>query len=182
MRIKAQMLLRADEDEDDPREELVRNLIEYKKMVEAARSFKQLEDERRKVFHRRVPQNEKEFRAEPSLELSLFGIMRAFREIMDEFEAEEVRPIELEEFTIEEKIDFILTTVRRDRQVTFRELFSSGASKLEVVVTFIALLELVKRAQVKCSQESGFTEIWIYRADVAEVGEETEVRDDHRES
>lgn len=165
MRIKVQMLLRRDDDSDDPREELVRNLLEYKKMLEAARSFKDLESERLKVFKRPVPDEEKELKTEPVFELSLFEIMRAFREIMSEFESQTVREIIPEEFTIEEKIEIILERVAGGRQVTFKELFSGSSSKLEIVVTFIAILELVKRSLVKCKQEGSFNEIWLYGAD-----------------
>ncbi|UCG50611.1 MAG: segregation/condensation protein A [Candidatus Latescibacterota bacterium] len=165
MRIKAQMLLRRDDDTEDPREELVRNLLEYKKMVEAARSFKKLEDERLRVFQRPVPQNEKELRAEPVLELSLYEIMKAFRQIMSEFETDEVSEIQPEEFTIEEKIDVILSLVAERRHVGFRELFRNIASRLEVVVTFIALLELLKRSAIRCRQEGAFGEIWIRGAE-----------------
>lgn len=169
MRIKVQMLLRRDEDAEDPREELVRNLLEYKRIVEAARSLKEMEDERMKVFRRPVPQNEKEFRPEPSFDLSLFGIMRAFREIMGAFEAQEISEIVPEEFTVEEKIEVILRTVARQRQTTFGELFAGSVSRLEVIVTFIALLELLKRAEVKCRQEGAFGEIWIYKANPSQM-------------
>lgn len=165
MRIKAQMLLRRDDGEEDPREELVRNLLEYKTMVEAARNFKEMEDERRGVFSRPVPDHEKEFRGEPVFELNLYEVMRAFREIMTELEATSVREVEPEAYTIEEKIDLILSTVGSAEQVTFQELFADSKSRLEVVVTFIALLELMKRSQVKARQENAFGEIWIYKSD-----------------
>lgn len=163
MRLKVQMLLRRDDETEDPREELVRNLVEYKRMVEAARSMKEMEEGRLKVFTRPVPQNEKELRAEPTFELSLFEIMRAFREIMSRFDAQGTSEIAPEEFTIEEKIESVLALVAEGRQVTFRELFSNSASRLEMVVTFMALLELMKRAMIRCWQESAFGEIWVYR-------------------
>jgi segregation and condensation protein A len=165
MRIKVQMLLRRDDDEEDPREELVRNLIEYKKMVEAARSFQELETERLKVFSRTVPHEEKEFRGEPVLELNLFEIMRAFRQIIAEYSTREGTEIEPEEFTLEEKIDAIESVLREHEQVLFRELFQGSSSRLEVIVTFMALLELIKRAVVRSRQEGAFGEIWIYRAE-----------------
>jgi segregation and condensation protein A len=171
MRIKVQMLLRRDDDTEDPREELVRNLLEYKKMVEAAKTFKELEGERMKVFKRPVPDEEKELKPEPVFELSLFEIMRAFREIMSEFESQTVSEIIPEQFTIEEKIEIILERVGDGRQATFKELFEGSSSKLEIVVTFIALLELMKRAFIKCKQEGSFGEIWIYRADPDESEE-----------
>ncbi len=171
MRIKVQMLLRRDDEIEDPREELVRNLTEYKRIVEAARSMKEMEEDRLKVFTRPVPQNEKEFRAEPTFELSLYEIMRAFREIMSRFDADAVSEIEPEPFTLEEKIDAIMASLENERQITFAELFSASASRLEMVVTFMALLELIKRAQIKCRQETAFGEIWIYRRTDSDLAE-----------
>lgn len=164
MRIKAQMLLRRDDDEEDPREELVRNLLEYKRMVEAARNLKALEEERSKVFHRPVPQEEKEYRGEPVFELSMYEVMRAFREVIAEFQAESVSEIEPERFTIEEKIDAILKALSDGAQVRFRELFAGSSSRLEVIVTFMAMLELMKRLVIKVRQDGSFGEIWIYRS------------------
>jgi segregation and condensation protein A len=169
MQIKAQMLLRRDDDDEDPREELVRNLLEYKKMVEAARNFKELEDERSRVFSRPVPQTEKEFRGEVQLELNLYEIMKAFREVVLEFESTDTREIEREVYTIEEKIDLILASLEKEGQVSFRQLFEGSSSRLEVIVTFIAMLEMMKRGEISARQDAGFGDIWIYRPDPADV-------------
>ena len=165
MCIKAQMLLRRDEGEEDPREELVRNLVEYNKMVEAARSFKSMEEERLKMFTRPVPQNEKEYRGEVEFDLSMFEIMRAFREIASRLDGEPVNEFEREAFTIEEKIEAIETSLAESGQIRFRDLFVGMSSRLEVIVTFIAMLELMKRVLVKVRQEAAFGEIWIYPAE-----------------
>lgn len=165
MRIKVQMLLRRDDEIEDPREELVRNLVEYRKMVEAAQSMKAMEDRRYGVFTRPVPQNEKELRAEPEIELNLFEIMRAFRDIMSQFETQKVREVQPEEFTIEEKIDVVVAKLAETPQIMFREFFTGASSRIEVVVTFMAILELMKRAAIRCVQEGAFGEIWVYRRD-----------------
>jgi segregation and condensation protein A len=173
MRIKAQMLLRRDEEEDDPRQELVRNLVEYKKMVEAARSFQSMEEERFKMFTRPVPQNEKEYRGDVEFDLSMFEIMRAFREIASQLEDEPVNEFEREAFTIEEKIEAIQTELAASGQVRFRDLFVGLSSRLELIVTFIAMLELMKQLLVKVRQEAAFGEIWIYPAESPDAGAET---------
>jgi segregation and condensation protein A len=166
MRIKAQMLLRKDDDqEEDPRTELVRSLTEYKKIVEAAKAFKELEGERRNVFRRPVPDVEKAYREEPVIDLSLYQLMKAFQEIVHQFEAAEVREIELEEYTIEEKIIVVLEALRQDNQVLFKDLFEGSASRMELIVTLMALLELIKHAQVKFNQETAFGQLWLYRGD-----------------
>jgi segregation and condensation protein A len=166
MRIKAQMLLRKDDDSDeDPRTELVRSLIEYKKMVEAARSFKELEEERRSIFTRVVPDQEKSYREEPVIDLSLYHLMKAFQEIVHQFEASSVREIELEEYTIEEKIITVIEALRQTHQIEFKDMFSGSTSRMELIVTLIGLLELIKHGQVKLAQESAFGPIWLYRGE-----------------
>jgi segregation and condensation protein A len=166
MRIKVQMLLRKDDDgEEDPRQELVRSLIEYKKMIEAARTFKELEEDRRQIFTRPVPIEEKSYREEPVIDLSLYHLMKAFQEIIHQFDASDVREIELEEYTIEEKIIAVLEALRQESQVLFEDMFVSSTSRMELIVTLIALLELIKHAQVRVQQETGFGPIWLYRAE-----------------
>ena len=165
MRIKVQMLLRRDDEIEDPREELVRNLVEYRRMVEAAHSMKEMEDRRLMVFTRLVPQSEKELRAEPELELNLYEIMRAFRDIMSQFETQKISEVQPEEFSIEDRIDAVVARISVGPQIMFRELFSGVSSRLEMVVTFMAILELMKRAMIRCVQEGAFGEIWIYRRD-----------------
>jgi len=166
LRIKAQMLLRKDDDsEEDPREGLVKSLIEYKKMVEAARTFKELEDERTQIFTRPVPDQEKSYREDPTIDLTLYQLMKAFREIMYNLDPVEVREIELEEYTIEEKIEAVNKLLRERDQVVFEELFEGTANRLELIVTLMAILELIKHAHVKVKQETAFGPIWIYRGD-----------------
>jgi segregation and condensation protein A len=173
MRIKVQMLLRRDDGEEDPRDELVRDLVEYRKMVEAARSFQSMEEERLKVFTRPVPQHEKEYRGEPEFELSLYEIMRAFVEIAAGFESEPTTEIVPETYTIEQKIEVILASLAEEEPVRFRDLFAGLASRLEVIVTFVAVLELIKRLAISVRQETLFGEIWIYRTEtVSEPVEE----------
>jgi segregation and condensation protein A len=166
LRIKAQMLLmKDDETEEDPREGLVRSLIEYKKMMEVAKTFKDLEEERRNIYTRPVPEEEKSYREDPTVDLSLYQLMKAFREIIYQLDADEVRGIELEEYTIEEKLETIVGLLREREQLLFKELFQEKASRMELIVTLIALLELIKHAHVKVRQESAFGQIWIYWGD-----------------
>jgi segregation and condensation protein A len=164
MRIKSQMLLRRDDDaEDDPREGLVRSLLEYKKMVEAAKAFGEIADERTKVFTRPVPDAEKQYREEPEIDLSLYHLMRAFQEVMTQFEAADVREIELEEYTIEQRIEAITAALNRDSQVLFGDLFTDSGGRMELIVTFMALLEMVKHGHVRVRQEGTNSSIWLYQ-------------------
>ncbi len=167
MRIKIQMLLRKDDDTDeDPRQELVQSLLEYKKMAEAAKSFRDMEDERMRIFTRPVPQEEKDaVTGEVVIDLNMFQLMRAFQEVMTQFEGAEVREIELEKYTIEEKIDLVRATLDAREPAMFADLFSGTRSRLEVIVTFMAILELLKHGQARVQQEGTFGAIWIYKGD-----------------
>ncbi len=166
MRIKAQMLLRRDDEPgEDPREGLVRSLLEYRKMVEAARELREMESQRARVYRRPVPETLKQLRPEPELDLSLYQLMKAFREVMIQFEAAEVREVELEEWTIEEKLEAIEAALGRGEPVAFSDLFEGATSRMELIVTLMALLELIKHAHVRVHQEEAFGPIWIYRGE-----------------
>jgi segregation and condensation protein A len=164
MRIKVQMLLRKDDDGDeDPRQELVRSLLEYKKMVEAARTFREIEEHRLHIYTRPVPQEEKDAAGDPVLDLSLFQLMRAFQDVMTQFEGADVREIELERFTIEEKIGAVRAALEAREPVLFSDLFAESRSRLELIVTFMAVLELLKHGRARVQQEASFGPIWLYQ-------------------
>ncbi|HEU4364791.1 MAG TPA: segregation/condensation protein A [Candidatus Krumholzibacteria bacterium] len=164
MRIKVQMLLRKDDDtEEDPREELVRSLLEYRKMVEAARTFREMEEHRANIFTRPVPPEEKDAAGEPVIDLSLFQLMRAFQEVMTQFEGADVREVELEQFTIEEKIAAVEAALKAREPVLFADLFQASRTRLEVIVMFMATLELLKHGHARVQQDASFGSIWIYQ-------------------
>jgi segregation and condensation protein A len=167
MRIKIQMLLRKDDEtEEDPRQELVQSILEYKKMVEAANTFREIEDVRQRIFTRPISQEEKDATTgEVVIDLNLYQLMRAFQEVMTQFEGAEVREIELEAYTIEEKIDRVRGMLESREPAMFDDLFAGVRSRLEVIVTFMALLELLKHGQARVQQEGSFGSIWIYKGD-----------------
>jgi segregation and condensation protein A len=164
MRIKVQMLLRTEDDtEEDPRQELVRSLLEYKKMVEAAKGLRDMEEQRMHIFTRPVSAEEKSVTVEPEIDLSLFHLMKAFQEVMTQFEGAPVREVELETFTIEEKIDVVRGALAAREPALFTDLFAQSRSRLELIVTLMALLELLKHGQARVEQEGSFGPIWLYR-------------------
>jgi len=164
MRIKVQMLLRKDDDSDeDPRQELVRSLLEYRKMVEAARGLRDMEEQRQHIFTRPANIDKESFVVEPEIDLSLYQLMRAFQEVMTQFEGAPVREVELETFTIEEKIDTVRAALDAREPSLFMDLFAESRSRMELIVTLMALLELLKHGQARVEQEGSFGPIWIYR-------------------
>jgi segregation and condensation protein A len=170
MRIKAQMLLprRAEEEaeEEDPREELVRNLIEYRKYKEAATHLAEKESDRRKLFSRPAVKAPDENPSEDAsmMEVSVFDLMDAFKKVMNELKKQVVYRIESETFTVEEKAHYIKKRISERSEVLFTELFENVFQKLEVIVTFLAILEMIRQGEIVARQMSAGNDIWIYRS------------------
>jgi len=166
MRIKAQMLLpkRPDEeDEEDPREELVRNLLEYRKFKEAANHFADRESDRRKVFTRpavRPPEGEKDTSL---MEVSIFDLVDAFKKVMEDLKNQISYRIEKETYTIEEKIDLIRDRIESNSEILFTELFSGEFDRLEIIVTFLAILEMARLGELSARQMTSSGDVWLYR-------------------
>ena len=149
-----------DAEEDDPRWDLIRQLIEYKKFKEAAEQL-----------HARAVEQEKIFMRDGGAivvaplrlaEVGIFQLIHAFQNVIKRVEAREnLGEIFGERFTVSEKIDIILQRVANGASVRFTELFGDIASRVEVVVTFLALLELIRLKQVRVIQRDLFGEIEI---------------------
>jgi len=149
-----------DAEEDDPRWDLIRQLIEYKKFKEAAEQLHARSVEQEKIFTRDgggggdVPLR--------LAEVGIFQLIHAFQNVIKRVEAREnLREIFGEHFTVSEKIDMILERVANGALVHFSELFGDIASRVEVVVTFLALLELIRLKQVRAIQRDLFGDIEI---------------------
>jgi segregation and condensation protein A len=149
-----------DADEDDPRWELIRQLIEYKKFKEAAELLHARALEQENVFARAVTDT-----PESPLclgEVGIFQLINAFQNVIKRIEArEELQEIFGENFTVSDKIETILARVGEGLTLKFSELFAHMASRVEIVVTFLALLELIRLKQVRASQADPFGEIQI---------------------
>lgn len=152
-------------EEDDPRWELVRQLIEYKKFKDAAGHLGDRELERANLFLRAAERPE--FAAErPLAEVSTLDLFAAFNNILKRLtQKPELREIFEENFTVSDKIGLILKLTDRDVPLRFGELFVGAASRTEIVVTFLALLELVRLKQIRARQGEVFGEIEIVRAE-----------------
>ncbi|UCC95514.1 MAG: segregation/condensation protein A [Candidatus Omnitrophota bacterium] len=163
--IKSKMLLpRSDVEEEvleeDPREELVRRLLEYEKFKEVAEFLKQKEFQRLKYISRPAPAGEEK---EVYLEASIFDLISAFKSALKEVPKDIFFEVINDEFTVEEKIhDLLHLLVVKDR-MSLNELFSTAKSKLEIVVTFLAILELIRLREIVAVQEQLFDPILIAR-------------------
>ena len=174
MYIKSRELLPADqqvqaegeEDEEDPRWELIRQLVEYKKFKDAATHLQQREAEQENIFPRLPGRLEFESATlPPRPEVSLFDLINAVSNVLKRFQQREgARDIFEDKWTVSEKIELLGRTIAERPALKFSELFEHTTSRSEVVVTFLALLELIRLKQVVVSQPAPFSEIEIRRA------------------
>lgn len=151
-------------EEDDPRWDLIRQLVEYKKFKDAAAQLSQREVEQSNLFSR-TPDADAAAPERPLGDVSVFDLINAFNKVLKRIEAksEDLREIFEENHTVSDKIDLILKLTGSGVPLKFTELFANAASRSEVVVTFLALLELVRLKQLKCVQDEPFGEIELRR-------------------
>ncbi|MBV8900686.1 MAG: segregation/condensation protein A [Verrucomicrobia bacterium] len=155
-----------DAEEEDPRWDLIRQLIEYKKFKDAAAQLQRRELEQEGLIPRVL---EKPNLAAPDAllkqEVSIFDLINAFRKVLKRLESkrEDLREIFEENFTVSDQIEHIMAITRRERSMAFSELFASAASRTEIAVTFLALLELIRLKQLRVHQREPFAEILISR-------------------
>lgn len=155
-----------DAEEEDPRWNLIRQLIEYKKFKDAAFQLQQRELHQEELIAR-VPEKP-DFKDTETLlasEIGIFDLISAFQKVLKKLEnkREDLREIFEENFTVSDKIDYIIQTIQTDQVVAFSTLFANAASRTEIVVTFLALLELIRLKQLQITQKSSFAEIEIRR-------------------
>ncbi|MCK9573313.1 MAG: segregation/condensation protein A [Candidatus Omnitrophica bacterium] len=146
--------------EEDPREELVKKLLEYEKFKEAAQFLKEKEKERLKYVTRSGSDNQEK---EVFLEASIFDLISAFKGALKEVPRDIFFEIIKDEFTVEQKIHDLLHLFLIKETVSLDELFSSAKSKLEVVVIFLAILELIRLREIVAVQKVLFGQISIAR-------------------
>ncbi|MFV1994082.1 MAG: ScpA family protein [Verrucomicrobiales bacterium] len=153
-------------EEEDPRWELIRQLIEYKKFKDAAGFLQQREFDLENYFPF-VPEPQKkavEDKPRPLAEVGIFDLIRAFQNVLDRFQEESaLGEIMDDRFTVSDKIDHLLREVEPGSSVPFSSLFAEAASKGEVIVTFLALLELMKLLHFRVQQDDILGEIELFR-------------------
>jgi segregation and condensation protein A len=164
IQIKSRMLLPPDEEapleeQEDPRRDLVQRLLEYQRYKDAALDFRTKEDEWLKVFHREPLSDEEE--GELYLfDLSLFDLLDAFRKILEKAPSEIVS-ITKETLTVKNRMSMIMEIIEEHEAVRFEDLFKEGITKIHLIVTFLALLELIRLGLVRAYQEREFGNIWV---------------------
>lgn len=170
LQIKSKMLLpadeKADEDEEgpDPREELVRRLLEYKAFKEAARQLDDQEKVWREVFWREQAPLVEEVEEDLPLEnVSLFDLVDALKEVLERNPSSRLIEIVPDNLTVRERMNLILETLEGKDSVSFAALFEGSSHRMVVVVTFLALLELMKLRVARVFQAETFGPILVSR-------------------
>ncbi len=156
--IKSKMLLPPGEDEGeedeegDPREELIRRLLEYQRFKEAAEELQRREMLNRDVFVRPVepPRGGEIIGFE---HVSLFDLVLALRQVLERLPTEALHEITLEKISVREKMSRLLDDLQQRGKLIFQSLFEGIASRMEVIVTFLAMLELVRVRAIRIWQE-----------------------------
>lgn len=177
--IKAKMLLpkeknNEDEEEGDPRAELVAKLLEYKKYKYMSYELKDRQIDACKYMYKKptIPDEVKKYETPVDLDKLLNGITLKklndiFKEVMKR-QSDKIDPIrskfgkiEKEEVSIEEKMDFVMEYMVEHKRCSFKNLLKSQCSKIQIIVTFLAVLELMKTGKVNIMQEHIFDDIII---------------------
>ena len=166
--IKSKMLLPPDEtaeseesEPEDPRAELVSRLLEYKKFKEAAQTLGLFESETALLHRRGAPAMDLE--VEGPLQVSMVELLRAFRDILSR--ADKTVPLEItpEEINVGQRIVMLMDRLAGESPVEFHQLFKDATRRVEIIVTFLALLELLRRRLATVRQGEALGPIMIYR-------------------
>jgi segregation and condensation protein A len=173
MYIKSRELLPVDqqaqpegeEEGEDPRWELIRQLVEYKKFKDAASQLAVLEERQENVFPRTPGKPEFETEAPRRSDASIFDLLNAVNTVLQRFnQRPEQRDIFEDKWSVSEKIESLMRALSERPSLRFSELFAQATSRPEVIVTFLALLELIRLKQLTAVQPEAFGEIEICKA------------------
>jgi segregation and condensation protein A len=153
-----------DVEEVDPRWDLIRQLIEYKKFKDAAFHLHQRELGQEGMFPR-LPDKPAGSDVLLKSEVGIFDLINAFQRVLKKLQGkrEDLREIFEENYTVSDKIDYLMRATQFEKPTFFSQLFASAASRTEIVVTFLALLELIRLKQLRVAQSEPFAEIEIRR-------------------
>lgn len=163
--VDQQVTVEGEEEGEDPRWELIRQLVEYKKFKDAAAQLQALEVRQERVYPRLPVKPEFESEAPLRANVSLFDLVNAVSAVLRRVsEREDLRDIFEDKWTVSEKIEYLLRLTLEQAVVRFSALFEAVTSRSEVVCTFLALLELMRLRQLVAVQREPFGEIEISRA------------------
>lgn len=166
IRIKTRLLLPHDEedsDEPDPREELILALVEYRKYKEAGEVLRERAIREERNYVPPAPVEKIKGRVDHEPVTSLFDLIMAFRDVVAARREESFHNVNSRLVTIEERTKHVIAFLQDKEFASFAQIFADLKTRRAAVVTFIALLELVRSHRVRLLQTSPFTELRVYR-------------------
>jgi segregation and condensation protein A len=174
MMIKSRMLLPVDErdeeeeEEEDPRWDLVRQLVEYKKFKDIAGQLHEREFIQENIFEfggKSAVELEPDDTGVVMQDVSIFDLITAFNDVLKNAPQETLGEIAADKYTVADKIDYVLKTIRSKGSIRFTAMFGEKASRNEIICTFLAMLELLRLRHIKAVQDEHFGEIMITRSE-----------------
>lgn len=169
LHIKSRLLLpqsvdeEAEEEEIDPRAELVRRLLEYQKYKDAGEMLNLRPQLGREVFARKFPSPELADTDDGEMvAVGVFELVEAFQKLLKETSDPYVHEVQVERLSVAERVTAIIDQLEGHRELAFMELFPKSPERPLVVVTFLAMLELVRMRMVRLMQNSRCGGIWLY--------------------
>ena len=169
LRIKTQMLLPRQIDEegldiDDPRIDLVAQLIEYKKYRDLAHKLKNLHEDNKDSFFRssaKIVYDQSPEVSDFLKEVSLFDISKIFKDAIDNAPTQDSFKIYKEIVSLTDQKKFIMESFEGNEVVSLKKIVKKLETKIEIIVTFLALLEMIKQSEILCTQKKIFQDIEI---------------------
>jgi len=177
--IKSRMLLprpESEEDEDDPRAELVRRLQEYERFKQAAEDLDEIPRQGRDSWVAKAEAPPLEL-TRPEPEVDLRDLLTAFKDILNRVDISSSHMIQRETLSIREKMTAILAAVSRDGFTDFTSLFNIEEGRKGIVVTFMAILELLKGAMIDLVQSEPFAPIYLKAASDSELPQDLDLQE-----
>ena len=183
MRIKSKMLLprpQLDEDgnEIDPREELVKHLLEYKKYKSVIESFQKMEEaELQKEKRGNILKELKSLAASVNVEaelqdVDLYKLMQVFERVMKRHDEEKNKPVHQVvqyPYTVEGQKEYILNELTRKRMLSFSEMLETNPTRVALIFNFLAILEMLSLGNLTIQMGEGYNNFWITLSDTVEA-------------
>ncbi|NOY65594.1 MAG: segregation/condensation protein A [Nitrospirae bacterium] len=182
IQIKTRMLLPVDEDvppeeREDPRIELVERLLEYQAIKGAAIALNEYHESWLEHFWRQPSLEEYEHEETQMglFDVNIFDLLQAFKKVLEKAPPEAVT-LTRETLTIKDKINYIIDILEKEGTIRFESLFGEGVTRIELIVTFLALLEILRLGIARVYQEKEFGQIWIIRKEFNEQNDNSQIQ------
>ena len=167
MNIKSKMLLPNDiiddDEEIDPREDLVLKLIEYKKYKDISNELSNLMDDY-SLTHKTIIQDDNSIDSDDQFfnqEFDLYDIIKIYADLINNIEDKNDYQLHFEEISVSDQINFVRDILKNKKKITFSELIKKFNNKIFLIYTFIAILEMIKNREIKIEQKEIFSDIYI---------------------